>query len=272
MNLGLGLGLPFAYAQPWAGVWTPATLFSAGEQGAWYDPSDFSTMFQDSAGTTPVTAVGQPVGRILDKSGRGNHATQTTATSRPVLQQDGNGKYYLAFDGVDDWMITSAITPGTDKAQFFAGLEKLSDAAFQVIAETGTGAQTGTISLSASLLRGTRQSWAVGVLGTTSCLGGAYGLPAPDKRVLTALLDIAGSTSTEEVRLRLNGVRQTLNYASTPSAGTGVLGTYPLYIGRRSSGAFPFSGRFYGLIVRFGAQPHPQTIADTEDWLNQRMA
>lgn len=43
-------------------------LFAAGEQGAWYDPSDLSTMFQDSAGTTPVTADGQPVGLILDKS------------------------------------------------------------------------------------------------------------------------------------------------------------------------------------------------------------
>lgn len=62
-----------------------AGLFSAGEQGVWYDPSDMSTMFQDAAGVTPVTAVEQPVGRILDKSGRGNHATQTTATSCPVL-------------------------------------------------------------------------------------------------------------------------------------------------------------------------------------------
>lgn len=35
---------------------------------AWYDPSDFSTMWQDSAGTTPVTALGQPVGLVLDKS------------------------------------------------------------------------------------------------------------------------------------------------------------------------------------------------------------
>ena len=42
-------------------------LFAAGEQGAWFDPSDFSTMFQDSAGTTPVTAVEQPVGLMLDK-------------------------------------------------------------------------------------------------------------------------------------------------------------------------------------------------------------
>lgn len=43
-------------------------LFAAGEQGAWYDPSDLSTLYQDSAGTTPVTALGQPVGLMLDKS------------------------------------------------------------------------------------------------------------------------------------------------------------------------------------------------------------
>lgn len=62
-----------------------AALFAAGEQGAWFDPSDMSTLFQDAAGTIPVTALEQPVGRMLDKSGRGNHATQATAGSRPVL-------------------------------------------------------------------------------------------------------------------------------------------------------------------------------------------
>lgn len=45
-----------------------AALFSAGEQGAWYDPSDLTTLYRDAAGTTPVTAVEQPVGLMLDKS------------------------------------------------------------------------------------------------------------------------------------------------------------------------------------------------------------
>lgn len=61
-------------------------LFASGEQGAWYDPSDLSTLYQDSAGTTPVTALGQPVGLMLDKSGRGNHASQLTDTARPTVQ------------------------------------------------------------------------------------------------------------------------------------------------------------------------------------------
>lgn len=48
-------------------VFNPQTLFLSGEQGAWYDPSDLSTLFQDAAGTIPVTGTGQPVGLMLDK-------------------------------------------------------------------------------------------------------------------------------------------------------------------------------------------------------------
>ena len=50
------------------GGFSPRKLFSSGAAGAWYDPSDLSTLFQDSTGTTPVTAVEQPVGLMLDKS------------------------------------------------------------------------------------------------------------------------------------------------------------------------------------------------------------
>lgn len=44
-----------------------------------------ATMFQDAAGTIPVTGVEQPVGLIMDKSGNGNHASQATAPARPYL-------------------------------------------------------------------------------------------------------------------------------------------------------------------------------------------
>lgn len=80
------LGLPLRSSNPdLADKKYIAAMFASGEQGAWYDPSDLSTMYQDAAGTIPVTAVGQPVGKILDKSGRGNHAAQSTTASRPTL-------------------------------------------------------------------------------------------------------------------------------------------------------------------------------------------
>lgn len=45
-----------------------AAMFAPSVQGAWYDPSDMSTMYQDNLGATTVTAVEQPVGLMLDKS------------------------------------------------------------------------------------------------------------------------------------------------------------------------------------------------------------
>lgn len=78
-------------------VFTPLSLSPT----AWYDPSDLTTLFQDSAGTTPVTATGQPVGKMLDKSGNGNHATQATAAARPIYTVAGSIAYLVA-DGVDD--------------------------------------------------------------------------------------------------------------------------------------------------------------------------
>jgi hypothetical protein len=80
-------GIPFDANGAVCAAFLPdiASLFANGEEGWWYDPSNFATLFQDSAGTTPVTAVEQPVGLQLDLSGRGNHRFQTTSANRPVV-------------------------------------------------------------------------------------------------------------------------------------------------------------------------------------------
>lgn len=46
----------------------PTTVKAEIKKGFWYDPSDLTTMFQDVNGRTPVTAAGQTVKLILDKS------------------------------------------------------------------------------------------------------------------------------------------------------------------------------------------------------------
>lgn len=87
-------------------TWTPADLFKNGEEGFWFDSSDFSTMFQDSIGSPPVTAAGQPVGLWKNKL-TGQIANwdirQGTSAFRPVLI-GSSGKFALRFDGVDDWL------------------------------------------------------------------------------------------------------------------------------------------------------------------------
>lgn len=83
--------------------WTPARLFRIGEAGLWQDPSDLSTGYQDSAATTAQTASGQPTGKRLDKSGRGNHVLQATSTARPTYTVAG-GIYSDVFDGTEDFL------------------------------------------------------------------------------------------------------------------------------------------------------------------------
>lgn len=251
-----------------------AVLFGAGEPGGWYDPSDLSTMFQDTAGTVPVTATGQTVARINDKSGRGNHLTQATAASRPQYQIDALGLPYLLFDGTDDWFISPTITPGIDKAQVFAGVRKLSDAAFQAIAETSVdpNSSVGSFSLGAASLQGdaSRRTWATVISGSVSgVLGGAFVYPAPDTKVVTLLDDISQASAALETIMHLNGIQQTLSISGV-SAGTGNFLAYPLYIGRRGGISNPFNGRIYQMIVRFGANLDAATIAATEAFVNSR--
>ena len=445
--LGVGLSLTGRLR---SSVFSPASLFRASEPGVWYDPSDLTTLFQDTAGTTPVTTPGQTVARINDKSGRGNHATQATAASRPtygVVPQGGrrnllerteefdnaywtktavtvstntsattdsvgsntadvvsettntafhfvelqtaisfaatqytftaylkqgtqryagihindgtargcsidlqtgtlgtpygsatasrvvlaNGWYrltvtatvsatasgqvaiymsnsnslasyagntanniyiwgaqletgstatayqrvgsafdvteagvpslsYLSFDGVDDFLVTPTITPNTDKAQVFAGVRKLSDAAEGEIVglSTAPGTSNGTLTLSAPTLSryyfGSRGSALQGHLSGSS-------FPVPITNVLTGIGDISGDRAT----LRVNGV---LNGTNQADQGTGNYLAYPLYIGRRGGTTLPFNGNIFSLVVRFGANLDANTITNTETWVN----
>lgn len=470
------------YYQPSYGVmmlsagqaFSPASLFASGEQGVWYDPSDFSTMFQDSAGTTPVTAVEQPVGLLLDKSqglvlgpelvspinftsgwttsggavtfdsastytaagianvfrafvttGKwykmtfnisftsagvnvynatsavnlvnsativsgtsytfyflaaatqinfrptsagtvtvnsvtlqelpGNHATQATSASRPVLSArvnqllatatlstqnvttlaatytlsfsgagivtatgtnigvysagsnslvctagtltltvvgsvtladlrptnqvallpayqavvtstnyDTTGfPYYLKFDGTDDSMVTATITPGTDKAQVFGGVRKLSDAARGIVAELGAGVPTGAWAISTAR---TANDIDFGLSGTSSTNRSATTFVAPITVVLSCAYDISEASAATEIIPRINAATPTLSAGT--NAGTGNFSANPLYIGRRGGTTLPFNGNIYSLIVRFGSNLDATTISNTETWVN----
>lgn len=86
----------------------PLSLFAAGANGAWYDPSDLSNLWQDTAATTPVVADGDLVRRMDDKSGNGHHLTTASSGASPIYRTSG-ALSWLEFDGVDDTM-SSALT------------------------------------------------------------------------------------------------------------------------------------------------------------------
>ena len=266
MEIGIGLGIT---RFPGWGVMNIGQLFASGEQGAWYDPSDMSTLFQDSAGTVPVTAVEQPVGRILDKSGRGNHASQATTTKRPVLKIDAGGRYYLSFDGVDDALQTGNIDfTGTDKMTVWAGVTPGSVAANAMLLELSdiSNANDGAFKLLvpetygdpnvSSSSRGTSANASdQGVFSTT--------ISTASPLVISTAHDISGDRTT----LSVNGVAYS---PAIGDKGAGSFGNYPLYIGARAGTFLYFNGRLYGLTVR-GAQSTLSQIEATELYVKQKM-
>ena len=235
----------------------PSTLFASGEEGAWYDPSDLSTMFQNSDGTG-APAIDSPVGYIADKSGNGNHAIQATSSKRPTLKQSGS-LYYLEFEGAQG-LATSAIDfTGTDSMTVCAGMTKDTlDTA--VIAE-----------LSASVT-GNAGSFRLAAISTTSGLyrfqtrgdGSAQASNASPfgtgTNVLTGIGDISDPVST----IRVDGSQEATN---TDSQGAGNYGNHALNIGARSNGTSLFlDGRVYGMVVR-GATSSTADLASLEGYI-----
>lgn len=244
---------------------TPADLFLAGELGCWLDPSDLSSLWQDSAGTIPVTGPGQPVGKITDKSGRGLHFTQATAGSRPLLQQDAGGRYYLDFDGVDDGYVSAStnFTAANGKVTIWAGVNTLQNGAssagtiIEFSAASGAnlncfGLQGPAGDLNGYFWRSRGSGGSDGTVDTTTPV-------PPTTNVLCAIGDVAGDIST----IRINSVPTTSNV----DQGTGGYATYPFYLGRRGGTTLPFKGRMYGLIMRGTVTTTPQHITDIEQWM-----
>ena len=417
-TLGMGLGLGESRA-PFTR--NPiAALFTTGVNGAWYDPSDFSTMFQDAAGTVPVTAVGQPVGRILDKSKglvlgskivdsnfntgadgwiaytnssytstiatpsgtlvvttqvsagssgakklltgltpgiwykatarikkttdpsanlaaaslrfvdgdaiigwsayfsttsssfvdatlyfsptgttgtiglvsggsattvgtyvmeyddvvvreiAGNHAFNPSGNSAnfPVLQQDGTGRYYLAFNGVNQWLQTNSIDfTATDKMFVTAGVRHLSNANYGGL--VGLGATVGTA--------GSFLLWMRSVAGAggfewysngnvTGAITESATPTLPRTSVVSAAGDLSLTGAANELKLRLNGSLATTT--AIGDCGTGNYANTVITIGSYNASNF-FNGRLYGLVVA-GKAASANEIASTEAWLNQK--
>ena len=236
----------------------PVSLFASGEEGAWYDPADLNTLFQDTAGTIPVTASGQTVARINDKSGNGNHATQEIIWARPTYKTDGT-LHWLEFDGVGDFMVTPAITPDIDKSQIFIGARRSSENT-AILVETGPTIATtnGTLGIFYNSSLGYNFS----NRGTSRVLAQIASSVSPISHVISGIGDITEDITT----IRLNQSAAT----ELGDLGSGNYSTQPLYIGRRVNGDFPFDGNVYGLILRFGANLEVNTIGQVEVYISDK--
>lgn len=193
-------------------------------------------------------------------------AYQRVVSSFDVTEAGVASLSYLSFDGVDDFLVTSTITPNTDKVQVFAGITKLSDAAQGMIIESSTsvGSFDGTFNLQAPGLSGNQfRSSSGGTIRAAGLATVSSGYPAPTTRVLTNLSDISGDINT----LRIDSVQVSQGIADQ---GTGNYLAYPLYIGRRGGTTLPFNGQIYNMIVRFGANLTTSRLTQTERFVGSK--
>jgi len=193
-------------------------------------------------------------------------------------------KPYLLFDGVDDWLVTNTITPGTDKVQVFAGVRKLSDATNGVVVETGDTYWTvNGVSVQTSVtptFAGASSPFANYYVAVSDNAGTQVGdfdvfttqnvYPAPSTNTISAVFD-RGAAPLSKTNLRVNGVVPTkVTGTFTGTAVTGNVLNTPLYIGRRAGTSLPFNGHLYGLVVRFGANLSAGQIASAENYMNSK--
>ena len=245
LNFGLKLG---GSGQHKPFIFTPADLFLQGEQGAIYIPKPIvlgtQALFQYSAGTVPVTADGDPVGRMLDQSGNGNHATQTVSGARPVYRTDGV-LHWLEFDGVDDFLSAeygSALSqPNTTGVSFVINDLKANLGIFGSILSSGNNRQ-----LAYNSWAGSR--W---FAGQTAPL---FDLTEGDTTLLVG--EFSGASSF----VKQNGAAKRIE-------DSGSNGTDGIVIGAQyGDGAGASNIDFYGFLSVSGSKT-PQQIEDIESYL-----
>ena len=230
MTRPLSLRITSANRAPLAG------LFSASTGGALYDVSDLSSLFQDAACTVPVTAAGQPVGCMVDLSGKGNHAIQSTAGYRPLYQTDGIS-HWLAFDGVDDRLTTSIAPSSSAYLTAAVGVQKTSTARATVL--DGGGAPR--VSIEVPSFSGEDFQ---GFLWTDLSNNVSVRTQAP--LVDTATLIVQCDMSLGHIQMNVNDDPPK---AATASSASGLPFPSGYTIGARSSGALFFGGRLYAMVL-----------------------
>lgn len=246
-----GLGLGLSLTRRGSSAFDPASLFT-GAGGAWYEIAP-AYVYQTTDTSTPGV-VGQPVGRVTDRSGNGFHLTQGTAASRPVLRQSGS-LYYLEFDGTNDFLSVASFTyvdasgfNGQAVGVSFDTIAAGTPCVFQC--DNGAGKRQ-DLRRNAGVLESV-------VLDTTptAFVDSAASVTATEVCVLSATLGTG-----KLVECRKNGATN----GTTAVSGTLNTGTNSFFLGCRNSAADFLDGNFYGGIW-LGREPTTTERANMESW------
>lgn len=263
--IGAIFGNPYIGLGSSDSAFDPLSLFASSEQGVWYDFSDLTTMFQDRAGTTPVTADGQTVGKILDKSGRGNHAVAPSDAARPLYKTAG-GLHWLQFDGVDDSLVTGSFAWGTNKSTAIIGVTNNNSSWFGLPFTFGSNPIFDAGSFGSYTNLSANGDYGIAATGSTQCYLNTAGASIPRTDVVTFTYDLAETSYVDSLKMRVNAASASLTWVGGGNLGGGNFGTHALNIGRRGTNDSFLVGNIYSVVIR-GALSTTQEISDTETWI-----
>ena len=257
----------------------PSTIYSftSATSMAVYDPSDLATLFQDSAGTTPVTADGDPVGLILDQAGNSaRDMMQATSGSRPIYRTSG-GKAWLENDGTK-WMYSrgnSALAFAS--VNVFSGQRKATGFADYGPIIGHPYASTHSSPFWRWAIQGRVGGPTIGI--TSGASASRIDTSAPAAAIGTDFIFTFGSYQMYDVSLgsvRARMIRISKVSLGTGSApGAGDLNTFPntnvSTLMSHAAGVVPFKGDFYGCVVYDVAVTSQAWIDVAEAWVNARL-
>lgn len=179
---------------------SPASVFVGGAAGIWLDPADTSTGFQDSAGTIPQTATGQPTGKRLDKSGNANSVSQSAAAARPEYDVI-SGISSDFFDGANDFLLGAASAPASLRQSDFTIVVGITTPASFVARKDILSCGDNSAFASNNYIFGLSPTGATTLYGNSLSVSGSA-LSTSTKYVLTAI------SAGGNVTIRVNGVQQ----------------------------------------------------------------
>lgn len=237
-------------------------------------PIGTNSLIFTAINTTTWVALGHLHGTSPSKTTWDNISVKELAGS-PVIAisdasrgvfRDVGGKRWIEYNGVNTAYQTPALpAPGVDKAQVFAGVRKLSDAAVGTVAELSASADdnNGSIFIRApqGAATGTYIFRSRGAIASNAISPNSFA--APTTNVLTGIGDISGDSAI----LRVDGAQVAQSTADQGSGNYNPSGTYPIYYGARAGTSLFLYGNHYrtlGPIVRFGTNATPEQIAAAE--------
>jgi len=240
LNFGL-IGRRRRRSDPLAALITQ--LFGNAEQGAIYIPRPIvngtQALFQNAAGTTPVTADGDPVGLMIDQSPNSNNASQSVSAERQVYTL-ANGLDFLLFDAVNDHLLLPFIAGDADNFVFSIAVTlnvgSNNNPRYFGLVGTGINLQCGYINDSGIIF--TRVANTTYNTGSEVVLGNTY--------VISHIVQ-NGIPS-----IRINAVNKNFSAGGDPIANSKFSNTGALGAGHRPN-AFKLKGKIHAALFRYGS-------------------